>query len=158
MPDINPLLQHWQLPPWSAVRAEHLLPAVEYIVADNQLIIDNVIATQVDHPNWDDVVIAIDEADARLAETMAIIEFLTVIHSNDADWLLQSALSSNAAARFSATRSSHRGCSKPVSGWQRARLPPASVIRAKPRWRKSCADFVWPALSCQQRSEHSWRS
>ena len=109
MPDINPLLQHWQLPPWSAVRAEHLLPAVEYIVADNLLIIDNVLATQVDHPNWDDVVIAIDEADARLAETMAIIEFLTVIHSDDADWLLQSALSSNAAARFSATRSSHRG-------------------------------------------------
>jgi len=76
MPDTNPLLQQWQLPPWSAIRAEHLLPAVERIVADNLLIIENVIATQVDHPNWDDVVIAIDEADARLDETLAIIEFL----------------------------------------------------------------------------------
>ncbi|WP_447795682.1 M3 family metallopeptidase [Pseudomonas moraviensis] len=100
MPDTNPLLQQWQLPPWSAVRAEHLLPAVERIVADNLLIIENVIATQVDHPNWDDVVIAIDEADARLAETMAVIEFLTVIRSKDPDWIQQSALSSAVAEQF----------------------------------------------------------
>lgn len=100
MPDTNPLLQQWQLPPWSAVRAEHLLPAVERIVADNLLIIENVIATQVDHPNWDDVVIAIDEADARLAETMAVIDFLTVIRSKDPDWIQQSALSSAVAEQF----------------------------------------------------------
>lgn len=100
MPDTNPLLQQWQLPPWSEVRAEHLLPAVERIVADNLLIIENVIATQVDHPNWDDVVIAIDEADARLAETMAVIEFLTVIRSKDPDWVQQSALSSAVAEQF----------------------------------------------------------
>lgn len=100
MPDTNPLLQQWPLPPWSAVRAEHLLPAVERIVADNLLIIENVIATQVDHPNWDDVVIAIDEADARLAETMAVIEFLTVIRSKDPDWVQQSALSSAVAEQF----------------------------------------------------------
>jgi len=100
MPDTNPLLQQWQLPPWSEVRAEHLLPAVERIVADNLLIIENVIATQVDHPNWDDVVIAIDEADARLAETMAVIEFLTVIRSKDPDWIQQGALSSAVAEQF----------------------------------------------------------
>ncbi|MDR6164750.1 M3 family metallopeptidase [Pseudomonas fluorescens] len=100
MPDTNPLLQQWQLPPWSEVHAEHLLPAVERIVADNLLIIENVIATQVDHPNWDDVVIAIDEADARLAETMAVIEFLTVIRSKDPDWVQQSALSSAVAEQF----------------------------------------------------------
>jgi oligopeptidase A len=100
MPDTNPLLQQWQLPPWSEVHAEHLLPAVERIVADNLLIIENVIATQVDHPNWDDVVIAIDEADARLAETMAVIDFLTVIRSKDPDWIQQSALSSAVAEQF----------------------------------------------------------
>ncbi|MHC8398289.1 hypothetical protein ACYZTX_01995 [Pseudomonas sp. MDT1-17] len=26
MPDTNPLLQAWDLPPWSTVRAEHLVP------------------------------------------------------------------------------------------------------------------------------------
>ena len=104
MPDTNPLLQHWQLPPWSAVRARHLMPAIDQIVADNQLIIENVIATQVDHPNWDDLVIAIDEAGARLDETIAVIEFLTVIHSEDPDWVQQSALSSVVAEQFLAAK------------------------------------------------------
>ncbi|MBC3778631.1 M3 family metallopeptidase [Pseudomonas sp. SWRI99] len=107
MPDTNPLLQHWTLPPWSAVRAEHLVPAIETIVADNQRIIKNVIATQVEHPNWDDVVIAIDEADARLHETQAVIEFLTVIRSDDPDWLQQSALSSVVAEQFIAAKSTN---------------------------------------------------
>lgn len=112
MPDTNPLLQQWQLPPWSAVRAEHLLPAVERIVADNLLIIENVIATQVDHPNWDDVVIAIDEADARLGETMAVIEFLTVIRSKDPDWVQQSALSSAVAEQFLGAKARNPGLSQ----------------------------------------------
>lgn len=108
MPDTNPLLQQWQLPPWSAIRAEHLLPAVERIVADNLLIIENVIATQVDHPNWDDVVIAIDEADARLNETMAIIEFLSVRHADDPEWLAQEALSTHAAQHYKAAKAGNR--------------------------------------------------
>jgi len=108
MPDTNPLLQQWQLPPWSAIRAEHLLPAVERIVADNLLIIENVIATQVDHPNWDDVVIAIDEADARLDETMAIIEFLSISHADEPQWLMQEALSTHAAQRYKTAKAGNR--------------------------------------------------
>ncbi|MBV4486208.1 oligopeptidase A [Pseudomonas sp. SWRI153] len=105
MSETNPLLQKWQLPPWSAVRAEHLVPAIDKIVANNQLIIENVIATQIHHPNWDDLVIAVDGADARLNETMSVIEFLSVKHADDPDWLLQSALSSIAARRYKAARS-----------------------------------------------------
>jgi oligopeptidase A len=51
MPPTNPLLQRWQLPAWSDVKAEHLAPAINAIVADNQRIIAEVIATQTDHPN-----------------------------------------------------------------------------------------------------------
>jgi oligopeptidase A len=108
MPDTNPLLQQWQLPPWSAIRAEHLLPAVERIVADNLLVIENVIATQVDHPNWDDVVIAIDEADARLDETLAIIEFLSISHADEPQWLMQEALSTHAAQRYKTAKAGNR--------------------------------------------------
>ena len=42
MPDTNPLLQHWSLPPWSDIRAEHLLPAINVIVAENQQIIADI--------------------------------------------------------------------------------------------------------------------
>ncbi|CAI8737287.1 Oligopeptidase A [Pseudomonas sp. IT-347P] len=107
MPDINPLLRQWTLPPWSSVHAEHLLPAVETIVADNRQIIAQVIASQTEHPNWDDVVIAVDEADARLNSTIAIIETLAAIHSEDRAWIEQSALSSFAAARYKSDQSAN---------------------------------------------------
>lgn len=77
MPDTNPLLQHWSLPPWSDIRAEHLLPAINVIVAENQQIIAQVIASQTEHPNWDDLVVAIDSADARLTEAVGIIDTLS---------------------------------------------------------------------------------
>lgn len=77
MPDTNPLLQHWSLPPWSDIRAEHLLPAINVIVAENQQIIAHVIASQTEHPNWDDLVVTIDSADARLTEAVGIIDTLS---------------------------------------------------------------------------------
>ena len=100
MPPTNPLLQRWQLPAWSDVKAEHLAPAINAIVADNQQVIAEVIATQTDHPNWDDLVLAVAEADARLAETMGIIDVLSTVKSADVDWIEQSALCSITAARY----------------------------------------------------------
>ena len=32
----NPLLQSYDLPPFSTIRAEHVLPAIETILADNR--------------------------------------------------------------------------------------------------------------------------
>lgn len=100
MPDTNPLLQHWSLPPWSDIRAEHLLPAINVIVAENQQIIAQVIASQTEHPNWDDLVVAIDSADARLTEAVGIIDTLSKVKSDDADWLRESALCSHAAGQY----------------------------------------------------------
>lgn len=107
MPPTNPLLQHWQLPAWSDIKAEHLAPAINAIVADNQRIIAEVIATQTDHPNWDDLVIAIAEADARLAETMGVIDVLSTVKSADVDWIEQSALCSITAARYRVQKSAN---------------------------------------------------
>lgn len=100
MPPNNPLLQRWTLPAWSDVRAEHLAPAIAAIVTDNQRIIAELIASQTDHPNWDDLVLAMDEADARLMETMGIIDLLSTVKPEDVDWIQQSALCSITAARY----------------------------------------------------------
>lgn len=104
MPDTNPLLQRWTLPPWSAIRAEHLVPAINAIVAENHQVITNVITSQTEHPGWDDVVVAVDEADARLDETMAVIDILSTVKSEDIDWVRESALCSLTAARYSADK------------------------------------------------------
>ncbi|BBP68090.1 oligopeptidase A [Pseudomonas sp. Seg1] len=107
MPDTNPLLQHWTLPPWSAIRAEHLVPAINVIVAENRQVIAQVIASQTEHPGWDDLVLAVDEADARLDEAMAIIEILSTVKPDDVDWLRESALCSLTAAQYAAEKNTH---------------------------------------------------
>ena len=70
MPDTNPLLQAWDLPPWSEVRTEPLVPAITAIITDNRQVIAETILSQSLLPNWDDLVLAIDEIDARLSEAL----------------------------------------------------------------------------------------
>ncbi|MFJ4196075.1 M3 family metallopeptidase [Pseudomonas sp. NPDC089534] len=96
----NPLLQQWTLPPWNEVRAEHLLPAIQSIIADNRRIIAEVIAGQAAHPNWDDLVIAVDQADARLEEAENVIDTLSTIHSGNLDWDRESALCEAAIGQY----------------------------------------------------------
>ncbi|MBN6772361.1 oligopeptidase A [Pseudomonas granadensis] len=120
MPSANPLLQRWQLPAWSKIQAEHLVPAFDAIVADNQRIIAEVIATQTVHPNWDDLVIAIDEADARIAEAIAIIEVLDTVKGTDADWLAQSAQCSLIAKRYRAQKFANLALYRTYQGLERS--------------------------------------
>lgn len=107
MPDTNPLLQPWTLPPWSAIRAEHLVPAINAIISANHQVITQVIASQTEHPGWDDLVVAVDEAEARLDETMAIIETLSSVKPDDTDWLRESALCSLAADQYRADKAAN---------------------------------------------------
>lgn len=120
MPPANPLLQRWQLPAWSEIQAEHLAPAFDAIVADNQRIIAEVIATQTVHPNWDDLVIAIDEADARIAEAIAIVEVLDTVKGSDADWLAPSAQCSLTAKRYRSQKFANLALYRTYQGLERS--------------------------------------
>jgi len=108
MPDTNPLLQPWTLPPWPAIRAEHLVPAVNRIITDNRRIIAQVIISQTDLPGWDDLVLSIDEADARLSEVRSILETLSVGRSDDAVWLVESAKAHLAINQYRSEKARNR--------------------------------------------------
>jgi len=108
MPDTNPLLQYWTLPPWSAIRAEHLLPAINSIIADNRQIIAQVIASQADHPNWDDLVLSLDEVDARISEFRSILEMLLSARLDEPDWISESAKSLRAIEQYHSEKKRNR--------------------------------------------------
>ncbi len=42
----NPLLQSYDLPPFSAIRAEHVQPAIEQILAENRVAIEGILQRQ----------------------------------------------------------------------------------------------------------------
>lgn len=62
----NPLLQPHDLPPFSAIRAEHVLPAIEQILADNRKAIADILEQQGNNPTWAGLVLAMDELNDRL--------------------------------------------------------------------------------------------
>ena len=108
MPDTNPLLQAWDLPPWSQIRTEHLVPAITTIITDNRQVIAETIISQSVLPNWDDLVLAIDEVDARLSEALDIIQTLAMTKHVDTAWNTAVAACNDAAAQYRSEKMSNR--------------------------------------------------
>lgn len=104
MPAPNPLLQRWLLPPWSDIRAEHLVPAINTIVAENRLALTNILASQAAFPTWDDLVLAVDETDARLAEASNVIATLDLVNDENPAWMAASAISSTVMQQYKAEK------------------------------------------------------
>ncbi|MGL6244688.1 M3 family metallopeptidase [Pseudomonas sp.] len=130
MPDTNPLLQHWDLPPWPDIRAEHLVPAIETIIADNRLAIADIIASQSAIPNWDDLVLAVDETDARLDEAMGIIETLSLVKHEGKAWDTASETCGDAVARYKAEKMGNPALFR---AYQRLTQSPAAMNYDEPR-------------------------
>ncbi|MHC8389457.1 M3 family metallopeptidase [Pseudomonas sp. MDT2-39-1] len=130
MPDTNPLLQHWDLPPWTDIHAEHLVPAIDTLIADNRQAIAEIVASQSAIPNWDDLVLAVDETDARLDEIMSVIETLSMVKREGKAWDLASATCSDAAAQYKSEKMSNQALFRV---YQRLAQSPAAVNYDEPR-------------------------
>ena len=61
----NPLLQPFDLPPYSAILPEHVEPAIDAILADNRAAIADLLSRQSGTPSWDGLVLALDELGER---------------------------------------------------------------------------------------------
>jgi oligopeptidase A len=130
MPDTNPLLQHWDLPSWPDIRAEHLVPAIDTLIADNRQAIAGIIASQSAIPNWDDLVLAVDETDARLDEIMGVIETLSMVKHEGKAWDLASRTCSDAAAQYTSEKMGNHALFR---AYQRLAQSPAAVNYDEPR-------------------------
>ena len=75
----NPLLQAFDLPPYSAIRPEHVEPAVEQILADNRAAMSHLLEQQAADPSWDGLVLALDELGARLGRAWSPVSHLNAV-------------------------------------------------------------------------------
>ena len=75
----NPLLQDFDLPPYSAIRPEHVEPAISQILADNRQAIDQLLATAHAEPSWQGLVLALDELNARLGRAWSPVSHLNAV-------------------------------------------------------------------------------
>ena len=101
MSENNPLLQPYDLPPFSAIRAEHLVPAVEQIIAESRNATATIIASQAPLPTWDDLVQALEALEARLDGVLNLIELLDA-HPQEPTWAQASHRSYELAMQYKA--------------------------------------------------------
>ncbi|MEO4047972.1 oligopeptidase A [Pseudomonas sp. CAU 1711] len=78
----NPLLQDFDLPPYSQIKPEHVEPAIDSILADSRAAIAELLQTQQSNPNWDGLVLALDELGARLGRAWSPVSHLNSVCNN----------------------------------------------------------------------------
>jgi len=75
----NPLLQDFDLPPYSQIKPEHVEPAIDQILADNRAAIAALLETQQSNPSWSGLVLALDELNARLGRAWSPVSHLNAV-------------------------------------------------------------------------------
>ncbi|MEO9332134.1 oligopeptidase A [Ectopseudomonas guguanensis] len=75
----NPLLQDFDLPPYSQIKPEHVEPAVDQILADSRAAIAKLLEAQQGNPSWDGLVLALDELGARLGRAWSPVSHLNSV-------------------------------------------------------------------------------
>ena len=75
----NPLLQDFDLPPYSAIKPEHVEPAVNEILADSRATIVELLKTQQSAPSWNGLVLQLDELNARLGRAWSPVSHLNAV-------------------------------------------------------------------------------
>ncbi|MDE1358211.1 oligopeptidase A [Vibrio aestuarianus] len=78
----NPLLTFTDLPPFSAIKPEHVKPAVEKAINDCRAKIDQLIDGNT-HPTWDNLVAPIEEVDDYLSRIWSPVSHLNSVMNSD---------------------------------------------------------------------------
>ncbi|MEH6387834.1 oligopeptidase A [Pseudomonas profundi] len=75
----NPLLQPYDLPPFSAIKAEHVKPAIEQILADNRKQLHALLATNPTEWTWSDLIEPLDDLGDRLSSAWSPVGHLNSV-------------------------------------------------------------------------------
>ncbi|HUE92440.1 oligopeptidase A [Pseudomonas sp.] len=78
----NPLLQAFDLPAYSAIRPEHVEPAVDALLAENRAAIAELLKQQSGTPSWKGLVLLLDELNARLGQAWSPVSHLNAVCNN----------------------------------------------------------------------------
>ncbi len=78
----NPLLQEFDLPPYSRIRPEHVEPAIDQILADSRAAVAELLKTPPQAQSWDGLVLALDELGARLGRAWSPVSHLNAVCNN----------------------------------------------------------------------------
>ena len=79
----NPLLSMSGLPPFSRLRPEHVVPAIEHIIADNLKQVDTMLAAN-SHYTWENLVQPLEDMDERLDRVWSPVSHMNSVVNTEA--------------------------------------------------------------------------
>lgn len=78
----NPLLETHSLPPFSAIEAAHVKPAIEQLISRNQQVIEQLLEENT-HFTWDNLLAPIEALDDGLAQAWSPVSHLNSVRNSD---------------------------------------------------------------------------
>lgn len=78
----NPLLQPYDLPPYSEIRPEHVEPAVDTVLADNRIALQELLSRPKESLDWATLVVGLDELNERLSRAWSPIGHLNSVKNS----------------------------------------------------------------------------
>ncbi|WP_179539540.1 MULTISPECIES: oligopeptidase A [Pseudomonas] len=85
VPDVsanNPLLQSFDLPPYSTILPEHVEPAVDAILAESRTAVAELLASQGNAPRWESLIDPLDEQGSKLGRAWSPVSHLNAVRNN----------------------------------------------------------------------------
>ncbi len=78
----NPLLEMTGLPPFSSIRAEHIEPAIDELLAQNRALVEQLLQDN-DHYSWDNLIQPIEDMDERLSRVWSPVGHMNSVVNSD---------------------------------------------------------------------------
>ncbi len=82
MTDTNPLLRDFDLPPYSEIRPEHVEPAVDTILGENRVALQELLSRPAESLDWSTLVVGLDEMNERLSRAWGPVSHLNAVRNN----------------------------------------------------------------------------
>ena len=127
----NALLELEDLPPFSRIRPDHVEPAVDLVLAENQQALEALLERQ-GTPNWDSLMAPLDELRDRLHQVWSPVSHLNAVLNSDA---LRAAY--NACLPKLSAHWTELGQNERLQGAVRALTESPDAVRLEPAQRKA---------------------
>ncbi|MFN3578878.1 MAG: oligopeptidase A [Pseudomonas sp.] len=79
MTNANPLLQTYDLPPFSSIRAEHVKPAIEQVLTDARATLQSLLSAPPAQWTWDNLIVPLDDMGERISRAWSPVSHLNAV-------------------------------------------------------------------------------
>lgn len=146
----NPLLSSFTLPPFSAIKPEHVVPAVTQALDKSRSVVAEVVAKGAPY-SWDNLVQPLAEVDDHLSRLFSPVSHLNSV-KNSAELRQAYEQTLPLLSEYSTWVGQHEGLYQAYRDLKEGGNYAALDIAQKKRWTTHCVTLSFPASDCRKKN------